>query len=130
MADNKVLEHQPNRVAEEAAAANRTPTEKQVADAKLAEQLGGSGHKPLVISGRPGGAFNIDGSGFGTSGVVTIGGRMIPTTSWRDHSVRGQLPADVTEGAVIVQTAGGGTQTGSFPHKVPAAVSAAAAVAK
>lgn len=61
----------------------------------------------LKFSGKPGGPFNIDGAGFGTSGSVSIGGRQIPTTRWNDRSIKGSLPSDTPDGEVVVRTADG-----------------------
>jgi hypothetical protein len=60
----------------------------------------------ITVVGRPGGPFTISGSGFGQGqssgappwpGQVMIGGRTVPITSWRDHSIKGSLPADLPE---------------------------------
>ncbi len=75
---------------------------------------------PLVISGHPGGPFNIEGSGFGDGtpskpgGLVIIGGRVVPTTSWTDTTIKGQLPVGV-QGSVLVQPTGKPEQKGVYP---------------
>lgn len=89
------------RAADEKAA--QTAKDAVVADAK----------KPVVIVGRPGGAFNIDGVGFGGSGQLTIGGRVIVTTSWRDTRIKGQIPEGIS-GAVVLTT-DSGVRHGVFP---------------
>lgn len=72
--------------------------------------------KELVISGRLGGAFNIDGVGFGYEpGSLTISERHIETTRWNDVSIKGQLPADLKPGKVEVKAPTGKVlQTGTW----------------
>jgi hypothetical protein len=71
----------------------------------------------VVIVGVEGSAFNINGVGFGGSGLLTIGGRPIPTTKWDDTKIRGQLPYGVA-GAVVLTTSTG-VRHGVFPHVPP-----------
>lgn len=59
----------------------------------------------FVVSGRVGGAFNIDGAGFGDEqGSLTISDRHIETTRWNDRSIKGQLPKDMKPGTVEVKS--------------------------
>lgn len=71
---------------------------------------------PVVVSGRAGGAFSIEGPGLGSSGHLTIGGRPISTTRWDDRSIRGVLPPAV-KGAVVLTT-DSGVRHGTFPAPV------------
>jgi len=57
------------------------------------------------VIGKVGGPFTITGAGFGTPsaqnppwpGQVLIAGRVVPITSWRDHSIKGTLPLDLPQ---------------------------------
>lgn len=91
--------------AEQAANARREAQQKAEDDALLKE--------PVVIHGRAGGAFSIDGPGLGSSGTLIIGGQVIPTTRWDDRSIRGTLPVG-TQGAIRLQTQKG-ERHGTFP---------------
>jgi hypothetical protein len=105
-----------------------TPEEyraKEAADKKVeaqiaADQVAKAAHvnaEAVVIVGAGGSAFNINGVGFGGSGLLTIGGRPIPTTSWTDTKIRGALPYGV-KGAVVLTTSSG-VRHGVFPHVPP-----------
>lgn len=74
---------------------------------------------PVVVVGdeKLGGPFSIHGSGYGSSGSLTVGGRLIPTTKWTDNTIKGQIPAGV-KGAVVLTTAKG-VRHGTFPHVLP-----------
>ena len=87
--------------------------EDQAAKDKLAADAANA-KKSVIIVGRSGGAFNIDGEGFGNSGTLTIGGRQITLTAWQDTRVKGQLPVDV-RGAVVLQTESGIVRHGVYP---------------
>jgi hypothetical protein len=70
--------------------------------------------EPIVLHGRPGEAFSIDGSGFGASkGTLKIGDRMIDTTRWDDTHVRGLLPLGVR--GVVELTTASGVRHGVYP---------------
>lgn len=75
---------------------------------------------PLRLVGRLGGAYSIEGDGFGGSGVVMVGGRVLETTSWRDNSIRGLLPVDLPAGKVVVKPMSGVEQVGDYPFVPPA----------
>jgi hypothetical protein len=90
----------------------------QVANAAVAAvQKTASAPKPLDVSGSPGGAFSIHGSGFGSSGTLTIAGRQVKTTAWGDNRIKGTLPADIASGEVVIDS-GGKKQTGTFTNGV------------
>jgi len=71
----------------------------------------------VVVHGREGGAFSIEGSGFGSKGTLSIGGQVIPTTRWDDRSIRGILPVG-TRGIVELKTSNG-TRYGAYPAPAP-----------
>lgn len=120
--------------AAEKAAADKTAADKAVADAnnKVAaataavneeqakkDQLAAAdqrANEPVVVIGRAGMAFTIDGPGLGSGGTLTIGGRPIPTTRWDDRSIRGTLPPGVSGDVVL--NANGVTRRGTFPTPV------------
>ena len=110
--------------AEKAAADKAKVTAQEAEDKKNAEQAAADqkataeelAKVPVVVSGDPvlGGPFNIYGSGFGASkGVLTIGGREIPTGRWDDTVIGGSLPPG-TRGDVILTT-DKGVRHGVFP---------------
>lgn len=68
----------------------------------------------VVVVGRVGGPFNINGEGFGTSGTLMISGRTIPTTRWNDVSIKGQLPDDLKPGPIVLKVAGKPDQKGEW----------------
>lgn len=81
--------------------------------------------KAYAFSGRKGGAFNIEGDGFGVMpGTLLIGNHHVAVTTWRDHLLKGQLPEDVPDGPISVN----GKQVGVFPPPPPAPVEHPAAV--
>jgi hypothetical protein len=84
---------------------------------------------PVQISGVAGGPFNIEGKGYGTTaGTVIISGRVLPTTSWQDHVIKGMLPMDLPPGPVSVKTATGEwTGVWPMPKLTPEQVAAAKA---
>jgi hypothetical protein len=99
------LNRQPSAGAEEMAAANRTPTEAQIADANA----------PISLKARAGYPFNLEGRGFGNEkGVLTVNGRTLETSRWNDRSVKGQLPHDIESGEVTLRTASGHERKGTF----------------
>lgn len=69
----------------------------------------------VVIIGAAPGPFNIEGSGFGDSGQLAIGGVAVPTTKWSDTKIKGQLPAGIS-GIVELRTPTG-VRTGLFGAK-------------
>jgi hypothetical protein len=110
--------------------ANATPTEKAILDAaKKAYDAKYSGKTAaFTFAGVPGGAFNIDGSGFGSApGSVMVNGQPVQTTRWSDHTIRGMLPANAAHGPVVINHSGGTTLNGAFG---PAVVAPAAPVKK
>lgn len=58
--------------------------------------------KPFAFHGRLGGAFNVEGDGFGDEGTLLISERHIDTTSWGNTLLKGQLPPDIVPGPVKV----------------------------
>jgi hypothetical protein len=92
-----------NPVEFDKALANATPTEKDaLLAAKRERELA---NKPISFAAvGPGGAFAIDGSGFGATGTLNVNGVNVPTTRWSDTSIRGTLPHGVTEGPVTITT--------------------------
>lgn len=90
-------------------------------DQKAIDARAKAGKQDIVVTGRPGGLFNIDGSGFGEkAGSLLIGDRVIETTRWNDRSIKGMLPADLPEtGTVEVRTING-KLTGKWPSPRPA----------
>lgn len=83
----------------------------------------------VQVHGRPGGAFSIEGTGFGSSGDLRIGGRTIPTTRWQDNSVKGQLPPDLEAGDVVLKTQSGSELKGKWPYVPQVATGQPATVA-
>lgn len=72
--------------------------------------------KPFAFSGRVGGAFNIEGEGFGDNpGTLLIGNYHVAVTSWRDHLLKGQLPEGIPNGPISVN----GKQVGVYPPPPP-----------
>jgi sulfur carrier protein ThiS len=98
------------------AMANATPTEKAALEAaKKAYDAKHGAVKPVQLSGVAGGAFAIDGSGFGDApGTVMVNGVLVPTTRWSDHTIRGTLPGNVTPGHVTITTSAGVVVPGTF----------------
>lgn len=67
-----------------------------------------------ACSGRIGGAFGVDGEGFGSSGTLTVGGQHVPTTRWTDKNIRGTLSQHVKAGEVVILCEDGTTQKTTF----------------
>lgn len=60
---------------------------------------------PFAFSGAIGGPFMISGVGFGNDirkGSLLIAGRTVPATRWKDHNIKGVLPADLKPGSTEV----------------------------
>ncbi len=119
----------------EKAAADKAAEDKKAAEANekqlLADQKAAAeelAKTPVVVVGRAGGAFSIDGPGLGSSGILTIGGRQVVTTRWDDRSVRGILPAGI-KGDVVLSNAAG-TRKGVFPTPPPKEVTTTTTVTK
>lgn len=92
---------------------------------------------PAIVSviGAPGGAFMIQGYNLGSvtdvqkehDGSVTIAGRSIRVTAWyqqdEDHgglsTIKGQLPADISKGEVVVRIPGSGVEVKGQLNSVP-----------
>lgn len=88
--------------AEKQAKANEDQAQK---DQRAAADIAAS--EPIVLHGRPGGAFSIEGSGFGGSkGTLKVGDQVITTTRWDDNHIRGILPIGV-RGVVELSTSAG-----------------------
>ena|SRR6266496_5533566 len=71
----------------------------------------------LVMSGKAGKPFSIDGQGFGNGEgdvSVAVSGRLVMTTRWNDHSIKGELPKDIKPGDVVVRTSEGKEIKGKF----------------
>lgn len=62
-----------------------------------------------------GGLFNIRGENFGLPSPVTVGGRELKVTSWRDHLIKGTLPHDFPQGPATVAVAGATFETTLAP---------------
>jgi len=99
---------------QESAAKSTTAEEDAKAAQAKAATAAKSNKEPFRIHGVAGGPFSIDGSGFGGSGSVSISGRTLQTTRWRDDNIKGVLPADLEDGDVVIKTAGGELR-GQFP---------------
>lgn len=106
----KAADEATKKVADDAAklAAEQKKANEELA-AKRAAELAAKRVVKNAISlvGTLGGAFNIIGEGFGDQrGQVTIGGRVIEITSWKDGRLKGQLPTDLVMGEVVIEAAG------------------------
>jgi IPT/TIG domain len=111
------MTHAELKAAADKAALDKKNEAQIAADQRLAaEELSKT---PVIVEGdeKLGGPFSIHGSGFGSSGTLTIGGRLIPTTKWSDTTIKGQTPAGV-KGDVVLITAKG-ARHGTFPHEWP-----------
>lgn len=87
-----------SKLEKDAAYANATPTEKKILD-EAAFEFSGRVGKPFSATGPEG--------TFGTQPMpVIIGGRQVATTSFRDTSVKGTVPADLPPGDTTVQIGG------------------------
>lgn len=77
---------------------------KRVADAAVNEikKVPTAKVPDVVVEGVAGGSFTIRGTGFGTSGKVTFAGVPAKTNGWGDTRIEGVVPANVTEGEVVV----------------------------
>ncbi len=118
-AQKKVADAQKALADAEAELAKTGATKATTADEDKKAAAVKSEAKPVVVSGRIGGAFSIDGEGFGNAGgTLMIGGRVIPTTRWNDRSIKGQLPADLGSGEIVLTTAAG-VQKGVWPTPPP-----------
>lgn len=106
------VERYVNPSEEAKADANRTVTEQKLAREQQLPAFADPNAGMARLSGRVGGPFNIDGSGFGTSGMLVIGNHHIPTTRWSDNLIKGQLPADTPEEGEAVITLVNG-------HRIP-----------
>lgn len=120
-ADKKVVDAKAaadKAAAEAQAAADKAAAEQALADQKaLAEE---QSKMPVIVHGTAGGPFSIDGTGFGGSGTLTIGGRTIQTVRWEDRTIRGTVPPG-TRGEVVLTTASGVVRKGTFPYSPPQA---------
>lgn len=99
------------------AAADKKALEQAEKDHKAAADAANA--VPVVVTGDPilGGPANIYGSGFGSKGGLTIGGRPIDTSVWTDTRIHFNLPPGV-KGDVVLTT-GEGVRRGTFPHVPP-----------
>ena len=57
----------------------------------------------VIVTGTPGGKFEIRGDGFSSGGSVLIGGVAQQTYEWGAQYIRGKLDANVVSGDVVVQ---------------------------
>jgi colicin import membrane protein len=111
-ADKAAADKVTAQAAEDKKNAERAAEEQKAAAEELAKV-------PVVVSGDAvlGGPFNIYGHSFGASkGVLTIGGREIPTARWDDTVIGGSLPPG-TKGEVVLTTEKG-VRHGTFPAPV------------
>jgi hypothetical protein len=74
-------------------------------------------HPPLEIIGAVGFGFNLRGEGFGTEGVLTVGGQSVRVTSWQDTVIKGVLPERV-QGEIVMTLPSGVVRRGTFPTSV------------
>lgn len=61
--------------------------------------------KPVSLdefSGTLGGPFAMYGSFGSVPGAVTLNGRLMTLTAWRERSIKGQIPADLQPGPVEI----------------------------
>lgn len=94
-----------------AAAAKITPEQQKAVDAAEVDRM------KIVLSGLSPGVFCINGSGFGPSGSLTIGGVAITNiTRWEDETVRGALPAGMKGQVVLTPSNGKPTRYGHYPE--------------
>jgi hypothetical protein len=70
--------------------------------------------EPFHVSLNLGGQLTIRGSGFGSSGMVTVSGRQLHVTAWGANEITGSLPADVPSGEVVVHLDGATKRRGLF----------------
>ena len=96
------------------AAQERVVGDNAAAKARADADARAKNRKPLEVEGRVGGAFNIRGEDFGSSGTLMIGDRVLIPNSWADKVIKGQLPADLPPGKIVVRSALG-EQTGTYP---------------
>ena len=68
-----------------------------------AKAAAGSTVPDVVVTGTPGGKFEIRGDGFSSGGSVLIGGVAQHTDEWGAQYIRGKLDANVKSGEVVVQ---------------------------
>jgi hypothetical protein len=93
------------------------PFKATTAEEDTAKRKEFAAQQPIVIHGRPGGPFTIDGSGFGDApGTVLVGGRALSVTRWNDRSIKGTLPPDIKDGDIVVQTTAG-DKKGTFQRR-------------
>ena len=57
----------------------------------------------VLVTGTPGGKFEIRGNGFSSGGSVLIGGVAQQTYEWGSQYIRGKLDANVKSGEVVIQ---------------------------
>lgn len=69
----------------------------EIASLKKPEEAKPAGPPPpFKVSGKIGGPFSIDGTGFGSHpGILIVQDRTIPPGRWKDHSIKGILPPDL-----------------------------------
>lgn len=121
-AEEQAAKDAADKAAKDAADKVQDAADKKKADQRAEDQkkLEAEQSKvPVIIAGDAvlGGPFSITGPGLGNGGVLTIGGREIPTTRWDDRSIRGELPP-ATKGDVVLKT-DSGTRRGTFPPPKP-----------
>lgn len=77
---------------------------KKVADAAVdtTKKTGGAPLSDFIAVGTAGGGFEINGSGFGAGGTVTMNGQQVNTVSWSNNRITGTLPNWVKDGEIVV----------------------------
>ena len=68
-----------------------------------AKASAGKTNPDVIVTGTPGGKFEIRGDGFSSGGSVLIGGVAQETYEWGAQYIRGKLNANVKSGEVVVQ---------------------------
>lgn len=87
--------------------------------AKMLSQQAGIPEGQIVVSGRAGGPFMIQGADFGmVPGTVVVGDRNVEVTRWNNRSIKGMMPQDIRPGNVTVKV-GDKTYTTKWPPQQP-----------
>jgi hypothetical protein len=81
----------------------------------------------LQFAGVEGGSFTIYGGGFGSTGMVHVGGTQVTVTSWQSYRIKGLLPPGLNPRQDAVVTDGEGRKTVVPYAGKPAAAASAAA---
>jgi hypothetical protein len=79
-----------------------------------------SGPTPILFHFVPSSrVFAVDGEGFGSSGVFTVAGVVVPVTKWIDTAIRGILPLGISYGDVVIVGPDEKTFAGKFEAPAP-----------